>query len=158
MPDNRGRRATPILPRRMRSGRGVRLRRRGMIARLDDSDIYQIVGEAGFHRLVAAFYERVPTDDILGPMYPADDLVGAEERLRDFLIGRFGGPLRYIERREHPRLRMRHHPFPITLEARERWMAHMNRALDAVAFPPEADRLLRQFFHSVSTMLINRPF
>ena len=46
-------------------------------------------------------------------MYPADDLAGAEQRLRDFLIGRFGGPPRYIEQRGHPRLRMRHMPFAI---------------------------------------------
>lgn len=53
--------------------------------------VYEIIGEEGFERLIRAFYKQVPDDDILGPMYPADDLDGAEQRLRDFLIGRFGG-------------------------------------------------------------------
>ncbi len=75
--------------------------------------IYAQIGEEGFARLVTAFYKQVPADDILGPMYPADDLPGAEERLRDFLVGRFGGPQRYIESRGHPRLRMRHMPFKL---------------------------------------------
>jgi hypothetical protein len=44
----------------------------------------------------------------LGPMYPAQHLLGAEQRLQDFLIGRFGGPHTYIEQRGHPRLRARH--------------------------------------------------
>jgi hemoglobin len=81
---------------------------------VEDHEIYVAVGEDGFHRLIAAFYRQVPSDDILGPMYPAADIAGAEQRLRDFLIGRFGGPQRYIEDRGHPRLRMRHMPSPST--------------------------------------------
>jgi hemoglobin len=123
---------------------------------LDETDIYAVVGEDGFHRLIAAFYRQVPGDDILGPMYPPGDLAGAEERLRDFLVGRFGGPLRYIERRGHPQLRMRHVPFAVTAGARERWMQLMNQALEEAAFPSDVDRLLREFFHSVSAMMINR--
>jgi hemoglobin len=123
---------------------------------LEETDIYAVVGEDGFHRLIAAFYRQVPADDILGPMYPPGDLAGAEERLRDFLIGRFGGPLRYIERRGHPQLRMRHMPFAVTAGARERWMQLMNQALEEAAFPADVVRLLREFFHSVSAMMINR--
>ncbi len=62
-------------------------------------------------------------------MYPRHDLKGAEERLRDFLIFRFGGPQRYLELRGHPRLRMRHAPFPIDQTARDRWIELMNNAL-----------------------------
>ena len=124
---------------------------------IDDQDIYVAVGEDGFERLIAAFYRQVPADDILGPMYPAQDLAGAEQRLRDFLIGRFGGPQRYIEQRGHPRLRMRHMPFAVNGAARERWLRLMTNALDEVQLPPEVDALLREFFHGVSAMLINRP-
>ena len=68
---------------------------------LDDGQVYARIGEEGFARLVRAFYAQVPGDDILGPMYPAEDMSGAEERLRDFLVGRFGGPPRYMEQRGH---------------------------------------------------------
>ena len=57
-----------------------------------------------------------------GPLDPGDDLVGAEERLRYFLVGRFGGPMRYIEQRGQPRLRQRHLPFAIDEQARDRWI------------------------------------
>ena len=80
---------------------------------MTDGEVYDAIGEDGFARLVRGFYAQVPGDDVLGPMYPADDLAGAEERLRDFLIGRFGGPPRYIEQRGHPLLRMRHAPLHI---------------------------------------------
>ena len=124
---------------------------------MEELDLYAIVGEAGFERLVAAFYRQVPGDDILGPMYPADDLPGAEQRLRDFLVGRFGGPQRYVEQRGHPRLRQRHMPFAVDSQARGRWMQLMTRALDEAVFPPEADAMLREFFGAVSTMLVNQP-
>jgi hemoglobin len=123
---------------------------------MDDQELYSIIGEDGFTRLVAAFYRRVPTDDILGPMYPKHDLAGAEERLREFLIYRFGGPAHYIERRGHPRLRMRHAPFVIDQTARNRWMQLMEAAMDEVALPPEAHALLREFFDGVATFMINR--
>lgn len=124
---------------------------------MDEHEVYAAIGEAGFQRLVAAFYRQVPGDDILGPMYPPDDLAGAEQRLRDFLVGRFGGPPRYMEQRGHPRLRMRHAPFAVTPAARERWMQLMTRALDETQLPPDVDALLREFLGGVATMMINRP-
>lgn len=118
--------------------------------------LYSVIGEEGFARLVAAFYRQVPEDDILGPMYPAEDLHGAEERLRDFLIGRFGGPQRYIERRGHPRLRMRHARFHIDQAARDRWMALMEKAFVQAALPAEAEQFLHEFLSQIATFMINR--
>jgi hemoglobin len=122
---------------------------------MDDSEIFQAIGEEGFARLVAAFYRQVPGDDILGPMYPPEDLHGAEQRLRDFLVGRFGGPARYIEQRGHPRLRMRHAPFTINGAARDRWVELMSRALVEARLPPDAELVLRPFFEGVATMMMN---
>jgi hemoglobin len=123
---------------------------------LDDAQIYATIGEDGFARLVHAFYRQVADDDILGPMYPKDDLAAAEERLRDFLVGRFGGPARYIEQRGHPRLRMRHAPFPIDRAARDRWMELMGRALDETYLPADVNAFLREFFDAVATMMVNK--
>ena len=95
--------------------------------------IYDLIGEEGFQRLIRAFYRQVPDDPVLGPMYPSEDLAGAEQRLRDFLIFRFGGPPRYIEQRGHPRLRMRHFPFAIDRNARNRWVRLMDNALEETA-------------------------
>jgi hemoglobin len=123
---------------------------------MDESQVYAAIGEDGFARLVAAFYRQVPTDAILAPMYVPGELVAAEMRLRDFLVGRFGGPSRYIESRGHPRLRMRHAPFAVTPAARDRWLQLMMRALDEAELPPPAGDILRVFFADVSMMMINR--
>jgi hemoglobin len=124
---------------------------------MDDQEIYSLIGEDGFRRLIGAFYKQIPGDDLLGPMYPAHDLAGAEERLRDFLIFRFGGPQKYIEERGHPRLRMRHVPFVIGQTERNRWIQLMNNAFAEAALPAEAESMLREFFNGVATFMINRP-
>jgi hemoglobin len=123
---------------------------------VEEADVYAAIGEEGFTRLVAAFYRQVPGDDILGPMYPASDLAGAEQRLRQFLMFRFGGSMEYVEQRGHPRLRMRHGPFTIDQRARDRWMELMRNAMREAAIPDEPARLLESFFDGTATFMINR--
>ena len=121
-----------------------------------EGDVHTRIGEDEFARLARAFYAQVPGDDVLGPLYHGRDLTAAEARLRDFLVDRFGGPERYVARRGHPRLRMRHAPFGIDQRARDRRVQVMMRALDETALPAESDALLRAFFDATATFLINR--
>src|SRR5580700_11256879 len=123
---------------------------------MEEHDVYAAIGEEGFARLVAAFYTRVPQDPILGEIYKGRNLAAAEQRLRDFLIYRFGGPPRYIEERGHPRLRMRHLPFAVTQAARDRWMLLMDIAFKQAGLPPDAEKHVRDFFAGMSTFMINR--
>ena len=121
-----------------------------------DTHVYFVIGEDGFTRLVAAFYRRVATDDILRPMYPEHDLAGAERRLRDFLIQRFGGPSVYSEHRGHPRLRMRHVPFVIDANQHDRWLHHMRAALVELAPPPDVSADMDRYFVMAAESMRNR--
>ena len=121
-----------------------------------DTSLYEIMGDEGFRRLVSGFYRRVPGDPILGPMYPAEDFEGAAERLRLFLIQRFGGPTTYSDQRGHPRLRMRHAPFPVDVHARNRWVELMDAALVEAQLPPPVMEVLRRFFADTATFMMNR--
>ena len=123
---------------------------------LSENNLVTVLGVGGIERLVAAFYRQIPGDDLLGPMYPAEDLAGAEERLRLFLVFRFGGPQDYLQRRGHPALRMRHAPFAVTQAARDRWMQLMENAIEECGFSEEVQVVLRGFLGNVATFLINR--
>lgn len=124
---------------------------------MQESEVFNAVGEDGFQRLVAAFYEQIPGDDLLGPMYPDDDLPGAEERLRGFLVYRFGGPQTYIEQRGHPQLRGRHIPFQVNQAARDRWVQLMENAFGKADLPEAAAAVMKPFLANVATFLINQP-
>lgn len=115
----------------------------------------RVGGEATFRRLVHRFYERVAADPGLRPMYPEADLTGAEERLRLFLVQYWGGPRTYTERRGHPRLRIRHEPFAITPEARDRWLHHMRAALDEIGLPEPLDAMLWDYLTKAAHSLVN---
>jgi len=126
---------------------------------ISEADVYQRLGEDGFAQLVAAFYRRVRKDaaagGVVGRLYPEGDWEGAEKRLRDFLVYRFGGPAKYIQERGHPRLRMRHMPFVIGVEARDRWLEMMGGAMEETAVDGEVRAVLGEFFGKVAEMMRN---
>lgn len=124
---------------------------------LDPIDrLYDQLGEDTFRQIVAAFYRRVRHDTVIGPMYPANDWEGAEQRLAGFLIQRCGGPATYSQQRGHPRLRMRHAPFAIDQTARDRWVEHMSAALDETGMTDATKAILLPFFKQVATFMMNR--
>jgi hemoglobin len=118
--------------------------------------VFAELGETGIQQMVAAFYCRVKDDDLIGAMYPDQDWEGAEKRLADFLIFRFGGPPRYIEERGHPRLRMRHAPFAIGEAERDRWLKLMGDAMDERAVGETSREVLDVFFAQVADFMRNK--
>jgi len=98
-----------------------------------DSYWARVGGHATFERLVRRFYQGVAEDPVLRPMYPEEDLEGAIWRLCAFLEQYWGGPTTYSEQRGHPRLVMRHVPYKVNPAARDRWLAHMEVAVDELA-------------------------
>ncbi len=118
--------------------------------------LHERLGEEGLTNLVAAFYRRVRTDDVIGPLYPPNDWEQAEKRLRDFLIYRFGGSDRYIQERGHPRLRGRHLPFSIGVAERDRWLDLMGQAMQETEVPEDLAPVMAEFFAQVADMMRNR--
>ncbi|TDU71274.1 hemoglobin [Prosthecobacter fusiformis] len=119
-------------------------------------NLYHEVGEERLRKLVTAFYARVRGDDLIGAMYPPGDWEGAEKRLSDFLIYRFGGPQTYIQERGHPRLRGRHMPFAIGVAERDRWLDLMGAAMREVEFPVEHVPAIGAFFAQTADFMRNR--
>jgi hemoglobin len=119
---------------------------------------YELVGgEATFRKLVDEFYAGVANDPLLRPLYPEDDLRPAAERLTLFLIQYWGGPGTYSQQRGHPRLRLRHAPFPIGAAERDAWLGHMRRAMDTLALPPEQDARLWEYLERAAHFMVNTP-
>jgi hemoglobin len=113
-------------------------------------------GEETFRRLVSRFYRGVASDPLLRPLYPEEDLAGAEERLRQFLIQYWGGPSTYSQRRGHPALRMRHARFAIGQAERDAWLRHMTEAVDSLELPEPLRAMLLDYLTKASQALINQ--
>ncbi|MEX0756111.1 MAG: globin [Actinomycetota bacterium] len=120
--------------------------------------VYEAVGGMPFfERLVDRFYEGVAADEVLLSLYPQpEDLAPARRHLTLFLAQYWGGPTTYSDERGHPRLRMRHAPFAVGPDARDRWLGHMRAAVDAVDPPAEVRTALLDYFDWASEGLRNQ--
>ncbi|MEA2608573.1 MAG: hemoglobin, partial [Chloroflexota bacterium] len=114
-------------------------------------------GTPFFEALVGRFYDGVAADPLLRAIYPEQELAPAQHRLTLFLIQYWGGPTTYDEERGHPRLRMRHAPFAIGSEARDRWLSHMRTAIGAMAPAADIAADLEQYFGAAAEAMRNRP-
>ena len=112
-------------------------------------------GHDTFVRLVDAFYRGVATDEVLKPMYPEDDLGPAAVRLTMFLEQYWGGPTTYQETRGHPRLRMRHQPYRVNPDARDRWLAHMRAAVATLDLAPLQAATLWDYLERAAHAMVN---
>lgn len=115
----------------------------------------QVGGHETFEKLVRRFYEGVAADPVLKPMYPDDDLEGAIWRLTAFLVQYWGGPGTYSEQRGHPRLRMRHNPFHVNPDARDRWLGHMKAAVMSLGLSPLHEATLWDYLERAAFAMVN---
>ena len=115
----------------------------------------QIGGHEAFVKLVDVFYDGVAQDDLLRPMYPEEDLGPAKRRLTMFLEQYWGGPGTYSSERGHPRLRMRHMPFKVNPEARDRWLLHMREGVEALGLSPLHEATLWDYLERAAHSLVN---
>lgn len=115
----------------------------------------EIGGEATITGIVARFYQGVAEDPYLREMYPEEDLGPAEVRFRLFLMQYWGGPSTYSEQRGHPRLRMRHAPYAVTVTAKEHWLRHFRAALDDAGLTPEQDTQFWDYITHGAQFMVN---
>jgi hemoglobin len=120
--------------------------------------VYETVGgQPFFDALVDRFYDRVAADPPLLALYPTpQDLTDARRHLALFLGQYWGGPATYSEQRGHPRLRMRHAPFAIGTDARDRWLSAMMGALDDVDLEPDVRRAFDEYFAMAAESMRNQ--
>ncbi|WP_342670841.1 globin [Microbacterium sp. K24] len=115
----------------------------------------EVGGHETFAKIVSVFYREVALDPVLKPMYPEDDLGPAEQRLLMFLEQYWGGPTTYGDTRGHPRLRMRHMPFRVDPDARDRWLRHMRTAVDEAQLSPLHETTLWDYLERAAYAMVN---
>ena len=117
-----------------------------------------IGGETRVRALADAFYDHMDRDEayaVIRALHP-EDLGESREKFFEFLSGWLGGPQLYLERRGHPRLRMRHAPFPIGESERDQWLGCMAAALDDLDVDGDLRAFLDARFAHVADFMRNR--
>lgn len=117
----------------------------------------EIGGMETIAAIVERFYAGVAEDQVLRPMYPEEDLGPAAERFTLFLAQYWGGPTTYSDERGHPRLRMRHAPFPVSPNAAQHWLHHFRDGLDSVDLTPEQREQFWDYVTHAAQFMVNTP-
>jgi hemoglobin len=121
-----------------------------------DSPYEAAGGASGVRRLVDAFYDRIDAESpVLRAMLPRDD-AGSRRKLFEFLSGWLGGPDLYVRARGHPRLRLRHLPFPIGEPEAAEWMRCMRLALDDAGLTGDIRAFLDARLEPLARHMVNR--
>ena len=124
-----------------------------------EPSLYEMLGgETGVRSLVNRFYDLIdsaPEAQNIRRLH-AKSLNQSREKLFMFLSGWSGGPQLYIQRFGHPRLRMRHMPFPIGTVERDEWLWCMNKALDQSQLDPGVVEYLKNHFKEAADFLRNQ--
>ncbi len=120
---------------------------------------YELIGgEAGVRRLVDAFYDAMDRREdaaAVRALHPKS-LQGSREKLFWWFSGWLGGPQLYVERKGHPRLRMRHLPFAIDQAGADAWMVCMFEALDATVEDEELRSMIELNLGKLAYHMVNR--
>ena len=116
----------------------------------------EIGGDERVRALVESFYDFVEAESpVLRAMLPTD-MSGSRQKLYEFLSGWMGGPQLYFERRGHPRLRLRHMPFPIDTHAAEEWTRCLRQALSATDVSSDLAAYLERELGNTASQLRNK--
>lgn len=124
----------------------------------DSASTYlQLGGESGIRKLVNRFYELMDTLSearVVRLMHPSS-LVDSADSLFKFLSGWFGGPSLFQLERGHPRLRMRHAPFAVSIVERDEWMLCMRQTIDEQVNDIALNSKLQRMFSEMADHMIN---
>jgi hemoglobin len=129
----------------------------GAICAICFMSLYATLGKETVRALAAQFYVEIaalPAGHALRRMHPAD-MSDSTTKLADFLEGWTGGPPVYVEKHGHPRLRARHMPFRVDDEARDAWLACMDRALVQCVADAESRQALQVGFAALANHMRN---
>lgn len=121
--------------------------------------LYEMLGgEQGLRSLVNRFYDIMDSspEAVKIRSFHARSLKQSREKLFMFLSGWSGGPQLYVQKYGHPRLRMRHMPFPIGSVERDQWLWCMNKALDQGDYDPRVVEFLKMRFADVADFMRNQ--
>lgn len=119
------------------------------------SSLYERIGSEKLAAMSAAFYERVYSDDAwFRGLFANTTRAAATRNQVEFLAQEFGGPRLYEERKGKTMLLGRHGPYAVDPKAAQRWLTHMEAAVEEVAIEGEEKQILMGYFRHMAWYVV----
>jgi hemoglobin len=126
---------------------------------MSDTPYTRLGGDAAVRALVDRFYDLMdtaPEATTIRALH-ARSLKVSREKLYKYFSGWMGGPPLYESEYGHPRLRMRHFPFPIGVRERDEWLWCMDTALAEQPMDPALRAFFVEKLHALADHMRNQP-
>ncbi|KAF3667863.1 Two-on-two hemoglobin-3, partial [Capsicum annuum] len=123
---------------------------------IDDTNLFEKLGLQTFINLSTNFYNRVYGDEEerFQLIFSNSSKEEAIRNQYEFFVQRMGGPNLYSQRKGRTTLINCHRTFPVTHEAAERWLHHMQQALDSTTDIDEDSKTrMNNFFRHTAFFL-----
>ena len=118
------------------------------------SDLAGLGGEPGIRRWVDRFYDQVPADPLLAPLFPPD-LTASRDKQAAFFVEFFGGPPLYTQQHGPAFLRFKHRKAKIGVPERDAWMRLMLSSLREQGADEDLIARVKERLDPVATHMIN---
>ena len=119
-----------------------------------EKTIYQKLGAENLQLLVDNFYDLVQDNDLLSPLFKGDfDSIRKKQFM--FLSQFLGGPQLYTIAFGHPRMRMRHMPHKVKIEAKDEWLKCMKQCINQLDIDDNFKDVLYNCFPKVAEHMVN---
>jgi hemoglobin len=118
-------------------------------------NLYTQIGPERLRLLVTGFYNEVFSNELLRPLFAKSDRKLVEEKQFQFLTQFLGGPSLYSDTYGHPKMRMRHMPHKITVEAKNEWLSCMHRAINTLDLDEKIKNQLFEVFPKLAAHMVN---
>ena len=117
--------------------------------------IYEMLGEDNLRIMVDRFYDLVQENEVISPLFNGDFETIRQKQFM-FLTQFFGGPGLYTAEFGHPKMRMRHLPHAITVEAKEEWLKCMKQAVYSLSIDDNLKDAVYNSFPAIAQHMVNR--
>jgi hemoglobin len=117
-------------------------------------NLYDQIGPERLQLLVERFYDRVFSSPLISELFRTDKATIMTKQTA-FLTQFLGGPQFYTAQFGHPRMRIRHLPHRITVEASYEWLRCMNEAIATLDLPDDVKTRLYNCFPPLAQHMVN---
>jgi len=118
--------------------------------------LYELIGDNRLQELINSFYAKVFESPVIGPLFNQIDAETIKDKQFRFLSQFLGGPQRFSEKYGHPRMRMRHMPHAITMDAKDEWLRLMKASIEELDMEEELKEALYNCFPKIAQHMVNR--
>jgi len=116
---------------------------------------YEKLGEKRLDILLENFYDKIFESELLRPLFMETPKEEIKSKQKLFLTQFLGGPPLFNNKFGNPKMKQRHMPFKITIQAKDEWLRCMKESIQELDWDENFKEKLYSVFPRVAEHMVN---